>query len=190
RLAAGNFKKALLRVMNPAMQSPGAPLFSDVKRVAANGRRLRIQLYERAADLPTRLALGYACPVPLGFPDDPAGVLPLTAGSGPFYLSGYQPGRLVVLERNRYYRGARPHKVDRIGITIGGDVQSNINAVAEGQADVLGGVVPIEIRDALAARYGVDRRQLFRIRGTYEYYVALNTSRPLFSRNAALSNAV
>src|SRR5262249_22647525 len=136
-----------------------------------------------------RLALGYACPVPMGFPDDPAG-MPLTVGSGPFYLSGYQPGRLLVLERNRYYRGARPHRVDRVVITVGGDAQSDISAVEEGQADVFGGVVPIELRDALAARYGVGRRQLFRIRGTYEYYLALNTSRPLFSGNTALRRAV
>jgi peptide/nickel transport system substrate-binding protein len=190
RLTAANFAYALGRVLNPAMRSEGAALFSDVKRVSARGPRLRIELSNPGADLLTRLALAYACPVPLGFPVDPAGVPLIGVGSGPYYVASYETGRLLVLERNRYYRGSRPHRVDRVVVTIGGDFGANIRAVEEGQADVAGGALPFELSESLARRYGVNRSQLFRIRGTVVYFLALNSSRPLFRGNVALRKAV
>src|SRR5262249_17180910 len=72
-LRAANFARALGRVLNPAMRSPGAEFFADVKSVTAHGLRLRIELSKPSGDLLTRLALPFACPVPLGFPIDPAG---------------------------------------------------------------------------------------------------------------------
>jgi peptide/nickel transport system substrate-binding protein len=189
RLTAANFAYALRRVLNPAMRSEGAAFFSDVKRVSARGRRLRIELRGRSGDLLTRLALAYACPVPLGFPVDPAGV-PLMVGSGPYYVARNEVGRLLVVERNRHYRGSRPHWVDRFIVTIGGDSNANISAVEEGRADVFGGALPFEWQDSLARRYGVNRSQLFRRRGTVVHYLALNSSRPLFRGNVALRKAV
>jgi peptide/nickel transport system substrate-binding protein len=188
-LTAANFAYALRRVLNPAMRAEGAALFSDVKGVSAHGRRLRVQLRKRSGDLLTRLALAYACPVPLGFPVDPAGV-PLLVGSGPYYIARYEIGRLIVVERNRYYRGSRPHRVDRITITIGGDWNTNIKAVEEGQADLEGASPPFELLDRLAPRYGINKSQLFRIRGTVVHFLALNASRPLFRGNVALRKAV
>jgi len=188
-LTAAHFAHALRRVLNPALRADAAALFSDVKRVSTHGRRLHIELNKRSGDLLTRLALGYACPVPLGFPVDPAGE-PLVVGSGPYYVARYETGRLVVLERNRYYRGSRPHRVDRIVITIGGDFSANIKAVEQGQADLEGASVPLELQDSLAQRYGVNTSQLFRIRGTVVHFLALNASRPLFRGNVALRKAV
>src|SRR5262249_17045271 len=107
-LTARNFARALGRVLNPAMASPGAFLFSDVRRVSARGLELRIGLAEPSGDLTTRLALPFACPVPLGFPVDPAGVT-LTVGSGPYYIARYVPDSMIVLKPNRDYRGSRPH---------------------------------------------------------------------------------
>jgi peptide/nickel transport system substrate-binding protein len=188
-LTAANFKTALDRVKNPATQSYGAHLFSDVERVRAKGRRLVIELRKRSGDLLTRLALPFACPVPLGFPVDPAGV-PLMIGSGPYYVAQHEPDRLLVLERNPSYRGRRPHRVERVVITIGGDLDDNIRSVEQGEADVLGIEMPRDVRDRLAARYGVNRRQLFRTLGTYTGALVFNTSRPLFRNNIALRKAV
>lgn len=98
-------------------------MFSDVKRVAANGQRLRIELSKPAGDLATRLAFSYGCPVPLGFPVDPAGVS-LTVGSGPYYVARHEPGKLLVVKRNPYYRGSRPHRFDRVVATFGGDLEA------------------------------------------------------------------
>jgi peptide/nickel transport system substrate-binding protein len=188
-LTAANFAYAIRRMLNPALRADAAALFADVKRVSASGRRLRIELRKRSGDLLTRLALGYACPVPLGFPVDPAGVA-LLAGSGPYHVGRYETGRLVVLERNRYYRGSRPARVDRITITIGGDFGANIRAVEQGQADLEGAAVPFELQDTLVQRYGINTSQFFRIRGTVIHFLALNASRPLFRGNVALRKAV
>jgi peptide/nickel transport system substrate-binding protein len=188
-LRAANFARALRRVRDPDMASPSAYLLSDVKSVSASGERLRIELSMRDGDLLTRLALPLACPVPLGFPVDPAGI-DLTVGSGPYYPAGYVPHRQLVLKRNRYYKGTRPHRVDSIVITSGGDINDAVRAVATGHADVVGTEIPREIRDVLALRYGVDKRQLFRIRGLFTIALALNTARPLFRHNVALRKAI
>jgi peptide/nickel transport system substrate-binding protein len=187
-LTAANFARALGRVLSPVMRSPGASIFSDVSRVGASGRRFRIDLRKRSGDLTTRLALPYACPVPRGFPIDPVGV-DLTVGSGPYYVSRPAPNQLL-LRRNRYYRGKLPHRVDKMVANFGGNLDDNIRAVEQGQADVLLSEIPGDVRKRLAQRYGVDRRQLFRQRGLYTTALVLNTSSPLFRGNVALRKAV
>jgi peptide/nickel transport system substrate-binding protein len=187
-LRAANFARALGRVRDLAMGSPGAELFSDIEDVDASGRRLRIELRKPSGDLPMRLALPFACPVPLGFPVDPAGV-PLMVGSGPYRIAGSPNGQLV-LARNRNYRGPRPHRIDRIVLTVESELETAIRAVEEGRADAVGGELPFETRDSLARRYGVNKSQLFQTRGTVVYYLALNTSQPLFRGNVALRKAV
>ena len=188
-LTAANFARALWRVRDPAMRSYWAYALSDVRRVEANGRRLVIELRRPSGDLTTRLALPFACPVPLGFPVDPAGV-PLMVGSGPYYIARHDPDRSLVLARNRYYRGSRPHWVDRVVITIGGDLDANIRSVERGDADVLGIEMPRAVRDRLAQRYGVNKQQFLERLGVYTGALVLNTSRPLFHENTALRKAV
>jgi peptide/nickel transport system substrate-binding protein len=188
-LTAANFALALRRVLDPAMQSDGAFLFSDVRQLSASGRRLRIRLKKPSGDLATRLALPLACPVPLRFPVDPAGV-DLLIGSGPYYIARQDPSGMLVLDRNPYYRGMRPHRVGRIVISYGGDLDSDIQAVEAGRADVLGIEISRYDRDALAQRYGINKRQFFRIRGTTTDALVLNTSRPLFRDNVPLRKAV
>jgi peptide/nickel transport system substrate-binding protein len=193
RLTAANFRVALSRVLNPAMRSYGGFLFSDVKRVSSHGRRLRIQLRQPAGDLVIRMTLPYACPVPIGFPVNPAGVPLVAVGSGPYYFASHTPGSQLVIERNRYYSGPRPTRIGRLVLTFaGGSIEDSIRAVEEGRADVLGVAIPPELRPGLAARYGVNKKggQLFRVSGTFPYPLVLNTSRPLFRNNVALRKAV
>jgi len=68
------------------MGSSRAELVSDVMRVTPSGLRLRIELRRPSGDLTTRLALRYACPVPPGFPVDPAGVDLTGVGSGAYNI--------------------------------------------------------------------------------------------------------
>jgi peptide/nickel transport system substrate-binding protein len=100
------------------------------------------------------------------------------------------PGESLVLERNRHYAGPRPQRIDRVVLGVGDEVEQDVRDVDEGRADVLGAEVPFEFRDALARRYGVNERRLFRVRGQVIYFLALNTSRPLFRGNVALRKAV
>jgi ABC-type transport system substrate-binding protein len=189
-LTAANFARALGRVKDPAMGSPGAWLFSDVRNVSASGLRLRIELSEPSGDLLMRLALPFACPVPLGFPIDPAGVDLSGVGSGPYYLAQYVPGASVEVLRNPYYKGTRPRGVAGFSLTVGGDLNSDISAVENGQADVLWVTLPGQLIPGLAQRYGVNRSQLFRISGIETAGLVLNTSSPLFRDNVALRQAV
>src|SRR5262245_36859156 len=129
-LRAVNFKRALERVRSPAMQSEGAALFSDVKEVSANGRQLRSELTAPAGDRQMRFALSYACPVRVEWPIVPAGV-PLTLGPGAYYISNDDPNSEIDVERNPYYRDHRRHRVDRIVLTMGGDLDSNVRPVEE-----------------------------------------------------------
>jgi peptide/nickel transport system substrate-binding protein len=188
-LMAANFARALERVRDPAMRAYAARLFADVKRVDANGRSLRIVLRQPGGDLTTRLALPWACPVPRGFPVDPAGVA-LMVGSGPYYVARRVPNRLLVLERNPYYRGRRPHHVKRVVMTVGGDILSNIRQVERGRADAVASSIGRDVRDRMAQRYGVNKEQLFRIMGLYTGALVFNTTRPLFRDNVALRKAV
>jgi peptide/nickel transport system substrate-binding protein len=188
-LTARNFQRGLSRVLDPTMASPGASLFSDIRHVSARGLALRIELSKPSGDLLTRLALPFACPVPLDFPVDPAGVT-LTVGSGPYYIASYVPDSVIVLKRNRYYQGSRPHHVDRMVVTIGGDIDADIKTIEDGHADVLLSAIPGELRAGLAQRYGVNKSQLFSLRGWQTGALVLNTSRPLFKDNVALRQAV
>ena len=188
-LTAANFARALGRVKDPAMGSPGAGLFSDVRQVSARGLRLRITLTEPSGDLLMRLALPYACPVPLGFPLDPAGV-DLSVGSGPYYVAQHVPGTSVEVLQNPHYTGGRPRHVSGLTFTVGGDLNSEISAVEDGQADVLSFQLPSELIPGLAQRYGVNRSQLFRISGSETAALVLNTASPLFKDNVALRQAV
>jgi len=188
-LTAANFARALGRVKDPAMRSPGAWLFSDVRQVSASGLRFRITLTKPSGDLLMRLALPYACPVPLGFPIDPAGV-DLSVGSGPYYVAQYVPGTSVEISQNQYYKGTRLPRVAGLTLTIGGNLNSDISAVENGQADVLWVTLPAQLIPGLAQRYGVNRSQLFRISGNETVTLVLNTSSPLFNENVALRQAV
>jgi peptide/nickel transport system substrate-binding protein len=187
-LNAENFAVGLRRVLDPRMLAEAASIYSDITRIAATGRRLRIELRRPSGDLPARLTRPFACPVPLGFPVDPAGV-DLMVGSGPYYVAQHEPG-LFVLERNRYYRGPRPQRIDRLVYTIGGELADTIRAVEEERADVLWAEIPSDVRVGLVRRYGINGRQMFRRRGTFVGALVLNTSRPLFRNNRPLREAV
>jgi ABC-type transport system substrate-binding protein len=189
-LTAANFARALGRVRAPAMGSPGAWLFSDVRNVRASGLRLRIELSEPSGDLLMRLALPFACPVPVGFPIDPAGVDLSGVGSGPYYVAQYAPGTSLEVLQNPYYRGTRPRHVAGLTLTVGGDLDSDISAVENGQADVLWFTLPGPLLPGLVQRYGVNRSQLFRVSGIETAALVLNTSSPLFEGNVALRQAV
>ena len=69
-VTADAFKRALERVRDPAMASPGANFFRDVVSVTSDGdRRLEIRLGHPAGDFLARLAMPFMCAVP---PDAPS----------------------------------------------------------------------------------------------------------------------
>ena len=143
-------------------------------------------------DFPARTAQLFFCAVPPALPADPEGVRSFPA-AGPYYVAQYRPGQSVVLERNRFYRGDRPHHVDRFQVDLSIDSHAEVLArIERGQVDW--GWLPPPIffgeMPRLVAKYRVNRSRLFVSPGLAMRAFALNTSRPLFRNNPRLRQAV
>jgi ABC-type transport system substrate-binding protein len=202
-VTAANYAAAINRVLNPVMHSPAAQFVQDVvgadavqqgtaqtaSGVKAVGDRLVVQLTRRVPDFPARMTTPYFCPVPVGLPADPEGAGAPLPGSGPFYVSEFVRGSRIVLERNPYYHGPRPHHLDRLVFQLGDDVVTNTDKVEAGQVDV-DFAVPLARVDHVRAKYGINKSQFFMIPSTAEFYIFMNTERPLFRSNPKLRQAV
>ena len=155
--------------------------------ITARGNTLVIRLERRVPDFSARLPMPLFCAVPPGLPADPEGV-GAHHSAGPYYVSQYQSGRRVVLQRNRFYRGKRPHRVDRIIADLGLTQSEGVARIARGAADWGHFSVPDRARE-LARRYGLNRR-VFTRPWLAEIVFPLNTRRGIFANNARLRRAV
>ncbi len=159
--------------------------------VVASGRKLTIRLVE-----PDGGFVGYAaaslCVLPANSPLQPSGVTPPVPSAAPYYISEYAPGQRLVLKRNVYYHGPRPHHVDSFVFDLTVDDTQAIDDVLNGSADyawapnaVFAGRAP-----DLARRFGVNKKQFFVERSAFLRMFVLNTSRPLFRDNVELRRAI
>ena len=128
-----HFAVALSRVLNPVMRSYGGFLFSDVKRVSADGRRLRIQL--KTAGRRPRHPLGSPVRLPRAdrLPCEPGGRSARGVGSGPYYIARHTPGSQLVIERNRYYKG--PGRPESAGSSLPSPEAASRTASAPSKRD-------------------------------------------------------
>jgi oligopeptide transport system substrate-binding protein len=196
------FVRALERIFTPAMQPNGSEFFVDIlgarKLLAgktttlagavARGRVLRLRLTAPVPDLPTRLA--GVCAVPPTLPADPEGAKAPLPSPSPYYVSQYVPGELVVMERNRFYRGSRPHHVDRITIELDADA-SVLERVEKGELDTAAGTPDLNPQLAdLVRRYGKNQSRVFVEPDTARRMIFVNTTRPLFKNNVKLRQAL
>ena len=200
-VTAQTFKDTVERTLNPKLGSEGAALLADVvgaraymagraPRIAgivARGDKLTIRLTRPVGDLPARLATPYFCAVPSTTPVDPAGV-PGIPTAGPYYVASHVPGQTITLAANPNYGGDRPRGPDEIVFTIGTSRARALADVLAGRADYAGDGVPLREQPRLLARYGpgseaarAGRQQFFVNPSLGARYLALNTSRPLFS---------
>jgi YVTN family beta-propeller protein len=96
-------------------------------------------------DLPYRLALPFAFPVPVGTPIEDQGFDPVPA-TGPYEISSADKGG-VILERNEGFRewsaAAQPNGfVDRIEWTFGEDPATSFDQLLAGQVDWVADILP------------------------------------------------
>jgi peptide/nickel transport system substrate-binding protein len=203
---ANAFARAIERTLAPGMRSPGAQYTEDIvgaeafrsgmarkiSGVVASGNRLVIRFTRPVPDFAARATMPFFCAVPPSLPADPEGVGAF-AGAGPYYVAEYRPGQRIVLERNRFYRGKRPHHVDRFAVDLTASSPDEVvQRIERGTADWGWAAPPVLFGAAqrLVAAYGVNRSQFFVKPGlTFRTY-ALNTSRPLFRNNPGLRRAV
>jgi peptide/nickel transport system substrate-binding protein len=157
--------------------------------------RLTIRLTKPTGNFLALLAGGAGgfCLVPENLPIDPEGARAPLPSAGPYYVSAYVPGRLVVLARNRFYKGRRPHHVSRfvgdLSFTAS-DPGLAIDRVEAGTLDYA--VVPItgDRAEELRRRHGTNKSRFFMTPGSGLRMFVLNTSRPLFKNNVRLRQAV
>jgi peptide/nickel transport system substrate-binding protein len=201
-VTARAFAHALERILTPAMKSDLAGSFEDIvgarKMLAgkattlagavARDRRLTLRLTKRVPDLLQQLP--NLCAVPPNLPADPEGAKAPLPSAAPYYVAEYVPGVRLVLERNLYYRGQRPHHVDRFDVDLASDFGPGIDEVASGTVDTFWPGPMSEQAVGLARRYGVNRSQFFVVPGNTLRVFVINTSRPLFRNNVKLRQAL
>jgi peptide/nickel transport system substrate-binding protein len=180
-VTADAFKRAIERVLDPAMQSPGVPFFSDVTSMTTDGdERLTIRLAHPAGDFLSRLAMPFACAVPPDTPSEPQRS-PIPS-AGPYYVSGYTEGSRLVLSRNPNYNGPRPSNLDQILYQFNVPFQTTLAQIDSGTADYAAGGVPTSAYAQVAQEHPT-RFFVNPLAGLN--YIALNTTRPVFSTPAA-----
>jgi Bacterial extracellular solute-binding proteins, family 5 Middle len=198
RVEAVHFKHALERVLTPGMASPGQSFFRDIvgaedmlagratalTGVTAAGNTLTITLVQPAGDFLARLAMPFACPLPLDVGIAPGGISAPVPSAGPYYVAEWTPRQRIRLERNPGHPGPAPF-FDTIDVLIGLPLETIRLNVQSGAADY--GPVPPAAHAELAANFGpgspaaqAGRQQWFASPSATIRYLALNHDRPLF----------
>jgi len=201
---ASAFARAINRTLAPGIESPWAAYTRDIvgadrvlagktssaAGVVARGQTLIVRLKRPVPDFPARTTS--LCAVPPTLPADREGVSAFPA-AGPYYVAEYRPGERIVIRRNRFYGGKRPHHVDGFTADLRASSHEEVlDRIERGEADWGWALAPIYFDPArrLAAKYGVNRSQFFVAAGSEFRGYALNMSRPLFRNNPRLRQAV
>jgi ABC-type oligopeptide transport system substrate-binding subunit len=204
RVTAASFARALNRALNRRMSSPAQPFVNDIVGAwaviyagapRAAGIRvldpytLRIRTTRRSPDLLARLAMPFFMAAPPSLGIDPEGVDAPVHSAGPYFIREWRRNRQIVLERNRFYRGPRPHNVRRIEVDVGLPLETIKLNIDSGATDT--GDIPPAAHAELGRRYGVQRRSPGRYFanpiGSIRY-LAMNHDRPLFRGPTRLGN--
>jgi peptide/nickel transport system substrate-binding protein len=205
---ASAFARAIHRTLEPGVNSPGAQHTRDIigaadvlagrKKTAAGvearGNTLIVRFTRPAPDFLHRTTTTFFCAVPPGLQADPEGVTTFPA-AGPYYVKEYRPGERVVIRRNRFYRGTRPHHVDGFEIDFGAlSPQEVVARVDRGDADWGYTTAGIYFDSSLGmvAKHGINRQggRFFVRPGFTLRMLAFNMARPVFRDNPSLRKAV
>jgi peptide/nickel transport system substrate-binding protein len=188
-VTAATFKSVFDRLADPKMQSPAVSFISDVVSVRAKGSHLVVTLKNAAPDFLARVAMPFFCAVPANTPHDPNGV-DTPASAGPYYIASREANRQIVLKRNPYYKGTRPHNPAQIVYTVGNGPEATLLRVESGQSDYAAGGVSPSAYSGIVEKYGINKKQFFVRPLLVTSYLALNTTRPIFKDNVQLRKAI
>jgi ABC-type oligopeptide transport system substrate-binding subunit len=195
-VTAANFVYAVNRNLNRRMSSPAQPFIEDVlgaeaviagRAQRATGIRalgrytLQIRMSRRSPDLLARLAMPFFQAIQTNLPIEPDGVRAPVHTAGPYYIARWEQNRQVVVNRNRFYRGPRPHNVNQIVVDIGLPLETIKLNIDRGVADT--GDLPPAAHAELGRRYGVKKGspgRYFANPAPTILYLGMNHDRPLF----------
>ncbi len=172
-ITAANFKLAFARATSAKMQSPAAAFLSDLGSVVAKGKyTLIINLKAPRPDFASIVSMPFFMAISKKTPIDPNGVKTPASG-GPYYISARDIGRSVVLSRNKYYKGKRPHNPNTITISVNTNLDTSLLQVRSNQRDYdMFGVPPtahVELHNKYPKQYHVSP-------GVVTDYLTMNTT--------------
>ena len=172
-ITAGNFKLAFTRATSAKMNSPAAAFLSDLKSVVVKGKyTLIINLKAPRPDFASIVSMPFFMAISKRTPIDPNGVKTPASG-GPYFISARDVGRSVVLSRNRFYKGKRPHNPNTITISVNTNLDTSLLQVRSNQRDYdMFGVPPtahVELHNKYPKQYHVSP-------GVVTDYVTMNTT--------------
>jgi ABC-type transport system substrate-binding protein len=196
KVTARSFAHAIERMVSPDQKAGWTQYVQDIAGaqdvldgkttqlagVTVRGNKLIVRLTSAARDFPARTTFFGFCAVPADLPITPEGVTSLP-GAGPYFIAEYVSGEKLVLKRNPFYRGSRPHHVDEIDFVSTPD---NVSAVESGAADY----AELSSTSDVAMLGPAYRPQLHVVPGIGIRYIVLNSSQRLFKNNAPLRRAV
>jgi peptide/nickel transport system substrate-binding protein len=172
-ITAANFKLAFARATSAKMQSPAAAFLSDLGSVVARGKyTLIINLKAPRPDFASIVSMPFFMAISKKTPIDPNGVKTPASG-GPYYISARDIGRSVVLSRNKFYKGKRPHNANTITISVNTNLDTSLLQVRSNQRDYdMFGVPPtahVELHNKYPKQYHVSP-------GVITDYLTMNTT--------------
>ena len=203
---ASAFAQAITRVLQPAVQSPGAAFMRDIvgaddvltgrretaRGVVARGNTLVVRFTRPARNFLARTALPYFCAVPPWLPPSAEGI-GVFPSAGPYWITEYRKGDRIEIRRNRFYGGERKVRLDGFDVDLrGGNPVELLRSIERGDADwgwMLAGVFMSPGLD-FGAKYGLNESRFWMLPGHALRMLAFNTSRPLFRNNLRLRQAV
>jgi ABC-type transport system substrate-binding protein len=194
-VTAHHFAYALNRALRPELAAPavgfidciaGAPDVVAGRSATAAGievvsdSELRIHLKVPVPDFLHRVSMWYFGAMPLDTPIVEGGV-DLVASAGPYYVTERVPGQVLELRRNPYYRHGNRGHIDGVSYVVGVDFNETVDTIEAGQLDYVADGIAPHLEAYLGSAYGVNSQQ-YLVRPSLQLdYLALNTSRPVFS---------
>jgi ABC-type transport system substrate-binding protein/class 3 adenylate cyclase len=153
-VTARTFKGTIERLLSPVFPDEGFPgpdfygdiagaaefragSADDVSGIVADGDVLTITLNEPSPTFLDRLALSFACAVPVGTPALRSGLNPTppVSGAGPYYVADHWLRSLIILKKNPNYTGPRPQPFDAITIRMRMSAATAVEHVQTGVSD-------------------------------------------------------
>jgi len=204
---ASAFARAINRVLSPSMRSPWSSQLADVvgaadvragraasaSGVTARGSTLTVRFVRLPAAVAVRMAMPYMCAVPPSLPIDPEGRA-VFAAAGPYRVTEYRPDERILIRRNRFYGGIRPHHVDGFDVDLRApSPREMVLTIDRNEADWGHQVAPsffIGLNPPPWWKYGVNKERFFSQPGFTVRLLVFNASRPLFKDNPELRRAL
>jgi len=197
RVTAANFKAAFDRAADPKMNSPAISFMDDivgadttpVSGVRVTGKHLIVNLKRAAPDFLARAAMPFFCAIPVNLPRDPNGV-ETPPSAGPYYIAERTVNQSILIKKNPFYKGKRPHNPDQIAYTVGNSQATNRLRVERGDSDYPADGIPATAYSEVAQKYGVNKSRFYVRPQLSVSYLALNNDRPIFKGNLKLRKAI